>query len=415
MPLANPLIIQDNERLQCLRSLCLLDTPADPAFDRLTQLVATILNVPVALVSLVDVDRQFFKSQVGLSDPWKTTRQMPLSHSFCQHVIVHAQPLIIDDARDHPLVYDNPAVHELNVIAYAGIPIKTSDGHVIGSFCVVDHVPRNWTPREIEILITLTEAVMTEVELRAEIIERERIEQEKTQLLTRVTELEQLKSDMIRVAAHDLRAPLNIIMGYATLLSDATLNKVEKEFLNEIDKASSHMERMIRDILSLERIEAYAAGHSESVNLNEVVQSAFHERQPQAAQKAQDYQLTLTPEAIIVQGDPVHLEEAVGNLIGNAIKYTPQEGRVLVRLLDDGRFEVEDTGCGIPENRQKDLFAPFYRVKTHETQDIEGTGLGLHLVKRIIERHGGAMLFQSQYRRGSIFGFYLPRETIQIP
>src|SRR5687768_15756044 len=117
MPSADMRIIQDDKRLQSLRLLRLLDSPADPAFDRLAELAATILDVPVALVTLVDADRQYFKSQIGLPEPWLTTRQTPLSHSFCQHTVaLSPQPLVINDARTHPLVYDNLAIPDMDVI-----------------------------------------------------------------------------------------------------------------------------------------------------------------------------------------------------------------------------------------------------------------------------------------------------------
>ncbi|MGJ3239133.1 MAG: ATP-binding protein [Anaerolineae bacterium] len=176
MPLADRNIITDEQRLNALRAYCLLDTPADPAFDRMTRLASRILNVPVALVSLVDTDRQFFKSQIGLTPPLSETRELPLSHSFCQHVVATTAPLIIEDARQHPLVYDNLAIIDYNVIAYAGIPLMSSSGHVLGSFCVIDYQPRRWTPEEISILSDLAASVMTEVELRAEIRERQLVE-----------------------------------------------------------------------------------------------------------------------------------------------------------------------------------------------------------------------------------------------
>ncbi|MBI1279170.1 MAG: PAS domain S-box protein [Anaerolineaceae bacterium] len=176
MPLAEPLIIQDTNRLKALRNLCLLDTPADPAFDRLTKLVTRILHVPVALVVLVDANRQFFKSQVGVPEPWATMRETPLSHSFCQHVVATGDPLIIENARKHDLVYDNLAIRDLDVISYAGIPLKLDTGEVVGSFCAIDSQPRTWTDSDISILIDLAASVMTEIELRTELRERERIE-----------------------------------------------------------------------------------------------------------------------------------------------------------------------------------------------------------------------------------------------
>jgi len=114
------------------------------------------LRVPVALVSLVDAERQFFKSCTGiLPEPWNSQRQTPLSHSFCQHAVASGRPLVIEDARQHPLVKDNSAVDGLGVIAYAGVPLTLSSGQVLGSFCAIDSRPRQWTPDELEILTTL--------------------------------------------------------------------------------------------------------------------------------------------------------------------------------------------------------------------------------------------------------------------
>ena len=124
--------------------MALLDTPTEDAFDRLFRLAARLVNAPVALVSLVDVDRQFFKSCIGLPEPWRSRRETPLSHSFCQHNRVAGHPLLIEDARTHPLVNDNLAIRKLNVIAYLGIPPVTSDVYALCSFCVIDSKPRWW-------------------------------------------------------------------------------------------------------------------------------------------------------------------------------------------------------------------------------------------------------------------------------
>lgn len=192
MPAASSPIIQNPQRLNILYELELLDTPFEEAFDRLTRLASKILNVPVSLVSLVDADRQFFKSFVGLPEPWASERETPLSHSFCQHVVASNEPLIVEDARQHPLVYDNMAIPDLNVIGYLGIPLSTSDGYGLGSFCVIDGKPRKWTAEEIEIVRELALSVMTEIELRAEIKVRHEIEselQQRNQQLERVTRL----------------------------------------------------------------------------------------------------------------------------------------------------------------------------------------------------------------------------------
>ena len=154
----------DSERLAELRRTGLLDSPPEAAYDRITELATRLLDVPVALISLVDEDRQFFKSCIGLAEPWSTARETPLSHSFCRHALESEGPLIIEDARVHPLVRENLAIRDLDVIAYAGVPLTTAAGHTLGTLCVIDHRPRAWTAAELDRLQVLAAAAIAEIE-----------------------------------------------------------------------------------------------------------------------------------------------------------------------------------------------------------------------------------------------------------
>ena len=159
----------DEHRLAALAESELLDSPPEAAFDRFTRLAAKWLGVPVALVSLVDDHRQFFKSALGLPEPWASRRETPLSHSFCQYGVTTNQPLIVMDAREHPWLKENLAISELGVIAYAGIPLVTDEKQVLGMFCVIDSTPRLWTEDEVSTLRELAAMVGTEIELRARV------------------------------------------------------------------------------------------------------------------------------------------------------------------------------------------------------------------------------------------------------
>ena len=154
------------QRLATLRSLGLLEPQPDASFDRLTRLAARALRVPVTLVSFVSDERQVFLGATGLPEPLATQRETPLSHSFCQYVVSTAAPLIVTDVREHPLVHDNLAIPDMGVIAYAGIPLRTKSGHVLGSFCAIDTRPHAWTPDEIELLSDFAGAALAEIELR---------------------------------------------------------------------------------------------------------------------------------------------------------------------------------------------------------------------------------------------------------
>jgi two-component sensor histidine kinase len=168
--------LSNEKRLQALSETGLLDTPEEPAFDRLTRLVSRVLRTPVALVSLVTSDRQFFKSQQGLPEPWSTSRQTPLSHSFCQYVVIQHQTLVVPDAREDSVLCDNLAIRDLNVVAYLGVPIATPAGEVIGSLCAIDSKPRDWTEGDIGLMEDIAYAVMGEIALRLEINARRRSE-----------------------------------------------------------------------------------------------------------------------------------------------------------------------------------------------------------------------------------------------
>src|SRR4051812_46065123 len=182
--------LTDPPRIDALNRTGLLDSPPDEAFDRLTRTAARLLDAPVAppppppggplpplpppaarwldppaaLISPPEEDRQFFKSCVGLDEPWSTRRETPLSHSFCQYALESAEPLVIEDARTHPLTRESLAVRDLDVVAYAGVPLTTSSGHTLGALCVIDHQERDWTAEQITTLGIVATAVVAEIE-----------------------------------------------------------------------------------------------------------------------------------------------------------------------------------------------------------------------------------------------------------
>jgi GAF domain-containing protein len=154
---------KDSGRLEALHATGLLDSDVNPSFDRLARLASKVLNAPVALVSLVDADRQFFKSCLGLQEPWATQRGTPLSHSFCQHAVASRKPLLVEDSREHEVLRDNPAIRDMGIIAYAGIPLIDADGHALGTLCVIDSRPRHWTTDQVQLLSDLAASVVTEI------------------------------------------------------------------------------------------------------------------------------------------------------------------------------------------------------------------------------------------------------------
>ena len=136
-------------RLHALRETGLLDAPPEPAFDALTRLANRLLGTQTALVSLVGAERQFVLSEDGLREPVRSARETPLSHSVCQHVVASGEPLVVSDARAHPLVADSPAIEALGVVAYLGAPVRAPGGAVLGALCVIEPQEREWTDAEL--------------------------------------------------------------------------------------------------------------------------------------------------------------------------------------------------------------------------------------------------------------------------
>lgn len=167
MQVTSPSVLRDPDRLEALRRLDLLEARSEPHFDHLASVVRQALDVPVALITMVDANRQFFVSCPGLLEPWASTGETPLSHSFCQHVVASGEALVIEDAREDPLVKDNLAIQDLRVVAYAGIPLTTIDGFTIGTLCAIDSKPRAWASSEIILLRRLASCVLDRIELRA--------------------------------------------------------------------------------------------------------------------------------------------------------------------------------------------------------------------------------------------------------
>lgn len=226
--------------------------------------------------------------------------------------------------------------------------------------------------------------------------------------------LEQLKTDMIRIASHDLKNPISGIMGYMEMFRldvNERLSEREQGYLDRIETATKKMQRITTGILSLERIQQPSEHPLKAVNLKALVYRSVAENMDYAVRSKQTLQRHLPDNDIFVPGDAIQLLEALSNLVSNAIKYSPEQGVVDVSLTVEkniAKVRVFDTGYGIPEDQQERLFDPFFRAVTKETRFIEGTGLGLHLVKNIIKRHNGEMVFESDYGKGSTFGFDMP-------
>jgi signal transduction histidine kinase/DNA-binding response OmpR family regulator len=239
--------------------------------------------------------------------------------------------------------------------------------------------------------------------------------------VTHFKNLERVKNEFIATASHDLKNPIAAISGFSHLMAQAgPLTEMQVEFIERIQSASQNMNELVQDLLQLVQIDMAAGLQRKSapVNMDEVAARVVDEYAPQAAAKGQSLTLEKAATRPIVQGDAGQLAQAIRNLVGNAIKYTPKDGRVNVSLENcngDLAVKVSDTGCGIPAEDLPKIFNRFYRVHNEDTMQIEGNGLGLAIVKSIVESHDGQVSVESEIGKGTCFITTLPLVSTTEP
>lgn len=230
--------------------------------------------------------------------------------------------------------------------------------------------------------------------------------------ITHFKELDEMKSEFVATVSHDLRAPLTFIRGYAMMLMMVgDLNDKQHDYLDRILEGIDQMSALIGDLLNLRRIEAGVGIRQEQCRMGLILVEAVDTMRARATSKGITLRLEPAEGAPTVVGDHTLLRQAVSNLVDNSIKYTPTGGQVSVGLGttdQEAIIRISDTGIGIAPEDQVRLFEKFYRIKRRETGSIQGTGLGLALVKSIIERHGGRVWVESELNKGSTFYVALP-------
>lgn len=231
--------------------------------------------------------------------------------------------------------------------------------------------------------------------------------------ITYFKELDSLKSEFVSTVSHDLRFPLNLIHGYATMLEVVgTMTEQQSGYLSKIISGVEGMQGLVGNLLDLGRIEAGVGLQLEMVMVREVVEKVIANLQSQAAQKRIQLEAEISSHTIpLIQADQALLKQALQNLVDNAIKFTGQGGKVTIQVhAQQNRmiFQVSDTGIGIAPVDQPRLFEKFYKVTHAEAQKKHGSGLGLAIVRSIAQRHGGEVGVESQLGRGSRFFMAIP-------
>jgi len=229
--------------------------------------------------------------------------------------------------------------------------------------------------------------------------------------VTHLKELARIKSEFVTAVSHDIRTPLTTIHGYIELLPRAgSLNAQQQEFILRARQSMDTITELIDTLLDVDRLEAGYEIEMGPCNMIDIIESSIKEIQAQAREKEQELRWDPSAHPMMVYGNPNRLRQVIDNLLSNAIKYTQRGGWIAVNVeQEDGHIvtQIADNGIGIPPAEQPYIFDKFYRVESKETLSIVGTGLGLTIVKTIIEKHNGRIWVESRPGVGSVFSFVL--------
>jgi signal transduction histidine kinase/CheY-like chemotaxis protein len=359
----------------------------DPVLLGLTQLVARTFAVPTSLITLVDDHFVRLKAAIG----WEGPTRMPRGNTYCEQVLTSGQPLVIQDEQGR-----------LGGIQfYAGYPLRTAEGQLIGSINAIDFVPRDSTPAQLESLALLAAQASARIEsLRLE------------------SELRALRKSFSTLA-HEVRTPLNGILGATDLLQREVTTPQQIEILDALRGSGQILLQLLNDSLEASRSGAQALRiHARPFSLENLLQLLIRNFQPLAA--TNQLRLSFTFDSGIpstILGDQLRFSQILQNLIGNSLKFTPPGGAIEVAAHRGDtpgslRLTVRDNGPGIDSKLLDRIFEPYIQGPSSQFRNFEGTGLGLGIAREIARAIGGDIELTSEPGKGTLASVHLPLKSL---
>lgn len=392
-----PIPDREAERLAALRAYAVLDTPPEESFDRITRLAAAVFDVPVAIISFVDAEREWFKSACGT-----TQSEGPRDLSFCGHAIHADEVMVVEDALQDDRFRDNPLVTSgERTRFYAGAPLRTKSGVAVGVLCLRSPLPRSFGERDRAVLRDLAALATSELDARV------------------VAEAARLactaRSRFFSNLSHELRTPMTAIVGFADMVTQAGLTATQQaDAICTIRRNCNHLLGLLSDVLDLAKLES---GHVELCWSDVLVADVFSDLRSMFEWRAFDKGLSLEFDVAcdmpsMIRADRVRLLQILINLVSNAIKYT-ERGSVVLRATYDAMahrmtVEVHDTGVGIDACFLQRMFLPFEQASRANSVQAGGVGLGLAITKTLCDAMGGRITVTSTPGAGSVFTVELP-------
>lgn len=392
---------QEQERIKALRALNILDTEPEREYDELTQLAAYICDTPVAFISLVDKNRQWLKSKVGI-DTCETKR----NDSFCTHAIQQPDLVYeIEDASIHEKFEDNPFVIKKGVKFYAGASLIHESGHVLGTICVIDFKAKKLTDQQQLGLKNLANQVVKLIELRS-----------RNQNLREVQSNLREKNEQLRnfagVVSHDMKMPLSNIIITIDILKSKYKDKLDEngfQYLNNLKQSAFKMSDYISNILTHYESDQITENQpKEEIDVHELLENII-----ELLDVNDNCDINLPENNFVIKCNTSAVEQILLNLIGNSLKYNDKDNIIIdIDVTQDEDyyyFSVKDNGIGIPKEKQKEIFKLFSTVADKDRRGQKGNGIGLSTVRKLINNLGGKINIDSKEGVFTKFSFSIEK------
>lgn len=390
--------LHDPARLEALKKSRQTSRVDRISFDRQAELAAKILRTPMSAISILCEEELLVCGGHGLVDSLATGRHIPIRDSICSFTL-GADVISIPDVREHSLTCRLPLPEHWGLVAYLGVSVVTGQGDRLGTLCVVDNQPRNWSDQDRETLQGLAWGLAAEMELK---ILEEELDRER-----------RLRECFVTTLSHDLRSPLAVITMSAHLMMEEEKNSEEcREGAERIIRATMRADEMLKMILDdgqrrwKRPVEALEEGLDLVTLLKECVESL-------ELTYGKRIRLSVPADPCVGRFAPQEISRAIENLVDNAIRYGSQSSIVNVSLSITARHEfaigVHNHGPVISLERQRFLFSPFHRG---DEAKRESFGLGLFIVRSVADAHGGRVKMQSDESNGTLFQLILPASGI---
>ncbi|MGB3590159.1 MAG: GAF domain-containing sensor histidine kinase [Nonlabens sp.] len=388
----------EDARIHALQSLKILDTITEQQYDNITELASYICKTPIALISLVDSNRQWFKSKVGM-ELCQTGRE----ESFCSHAILDKDNLmIVPDARLDPRFEGNPLVinGSSNVIFYAGMPIKDEHGNALGTLCVIANEPRELSENKKKALQNLGKQV-------EELLKMHALNSKLKESKKHLKKHNELLKDFAGTVSHDMKMPLANLIVTSDLLNkkyEDILDSAGRKYLGYLKKSSLSLSEYINSILDHYESSSYELDDRTDFDLNDLLENII-----ELINIKHDCEINLPEINASLHCNRVALEQIFLNLIGNSIKYNDKQLTVVdvnISITSSHYiFTVQDNGRGIPNEKIDTIFDLFSVVGENDRDGRRGHGIGLSTVKQLVTALGGDISVESQLGHMSRFTF----------